>query len=324
MSGRREVSMQKEEIERLKRMDLISYLESMGFRPDWRRGDKAMFFSPLREEQNPSFYVQRFNDYWTWKDWGTGESGDIINFVELYYGINFTEAVERLGVSPPAHFTPSLDNLRCDPRKDSVDWVREFYRKGILMNQNKIEIVRSYFLKRGVRYYSEMKCILVNDRKENRTYIGIPVPFPLKMRGLELRQVDGDLRKTWGRKTLWLLKRDPLRILIAESVLDALSGEILLGDETITLCSLNGVCNVGQLEDMFIQYGPKEVLLALDADEAGQKATQEALEIAKRHSLPVIEFRGHIDVGVKDLHKLLMLKEESLPTAGRCMLPCRI
>jgi len=316
--------MQKEEIERLKRMDLISYLESMGFRPDWRREDKAMFSSPLREEQNPSFYVQCSDRGWSWKDWGTGESGDIINFVELYYGINFTEAVERLGASPPAHFIPSIDNRRCDSRRDSVDWVREFYRKGILMNLNKTEIVRSYFLKMGVRYHSDMKCILVNDRKENRTYIGIPVPFPLKMRGLELRQIDGDSRKTWGRKTLWLLKRDPLRILIAESVLDALSGEILLGDETITLCSLNGVCNVSQLEDLFIQYGPKEVLLALDADEAGQKATQEALEIAKRHSVPVIEFTGHIDVGVKDLHRLLMLREESLPAAGRCMLPCGI
>jgi hypothetical protein len=316
--------MQREEIERLKRIDLIAFLENMGFRPNWRRGDKAMFFSPLRQEQNPSFYVHRSDGCWTWKDWGTGESGDIIKFVELYYRINFTDAVERLGASPLAHFIPSIDNCRCDSRKDSVDWVREFYRKGILMNLNRTGIVRSYFLEKGVRYHSDMKCILVNDRKENRTYIGIPVPFPLKMRGLELRQIDGDLRKTWGRKTLWVLKRDPLRILIAESILDALSGEILLGDETITLCSLNGVCNVSQLEDLFIQYRPKEVLLALDADEPGQRATQEALEIAKRHSVPVIEFTCHLDAGFKDLHKLLMLKEESLPATGRCMLPCRI
>jgi hypothetical protein len=366
--------MQREEIERLKRIDLIAFLENMGFRPHWRRGDKAMFFSPLREEKSPSFYVQYSDRGWFWKDWGTGESGDIINFVELYYGINFTEAVERLGASSPAYFTPynpeshslqtgdegnfkskdkekprplgwgytgltpSIDNRRCDSRKDSVDWVREFYRKGILMNLNKIEIVRSYFLRNGVRYHSDMKCIPVNDRKENRSYIGIPVPFPLKMRGLELRQIDGDLRKTWGRKTLWLLKRDPRRILIAESVLDALSGEILLGDETIMLCSLNGVCNVSQLEDLFIQYEPKEVILALDADEAGQRATQEALEIAKRHSVAVIEFTGHIDVGVKDLHKLLLYKEElrygankmpevqrtSLPPVDRCILSGRI
>lgn len=58
----------------------------------------------------------------------------------------------------------------------------------------------------------------------------------------------------------------------------------------------------------------------VDADEPGQKATQEALEIAKRHSVPVVEFRGHIHAGVKDLHKLLLFKEESFHIeAGRCM-----
>jgi hypothetical protein len=59
------------------------------------------------------------------------------------------------------------------------------------MGSKKMEMVRDYFLKKGVRYHSEMKCILVNDRKENRAYIGIPVPFPLKMRGIELRRLTG-------------------------------------------------------------------------------------------------------------------------------------
>ena len=137
------------------------------------------------------------------------------------------------------------------------------------------------------------------------------MPFPLKMRGLELRQIDGDSRKTWGRKALWLLRRNLRRVLVAESVLDALSGELLLGDDSITLCSLNGVCNVGQLDDLFVQYKPEEVILALDGDEAGRKATCEAVEIARRHSVPIVEFTGHLDAGVKDLHKLLIQREES-------------
>jgi hypothetical protein len=131
-----------------------------------------------------------------------------------------------------------------------------------------------------------------------------------------LREVGGSSRKTWGRKALWLLRRNLRRVLVAESVLDALSGEVLLGDDSITLCSLNGVCNLGQLEDLFVRYGPKEVILALDTDEPGRKATREAVEIAERHSVPVVEFTGRLDAGGKDLHRLLMLKEESLPAAG--------
>jgi len=195
------------------------------------------------------------------------------------------------------------------------------------MNVHKMEAVRNYFLRRGVRYYPKMKCLYVKDSKEKRVYVGIPVPFPLKMRGLELREVDGDSRKTWGRKTLWLLRRNPRRVLVTESVLDALAGELVIGDDSITLCSLNGVCNADQLGDLFVQYRPREVILALDADEPGRKAAQEAIEIAKRHLVPVVEFTDHLDAGVKDLHKLLMLKgalkesaslkEEFLPAAGR-------
>lgn len=303
--------MNKEEIERLKRIDLISYLESMGFRPDWRRGDKAMFYSPLRHEKNPSFYVQRGSDgFWYWKDWGMGDGGDIIKLVMLYYDTDFKEAIRKLDASPSVLYTPLPGVSKGEARADSVNWVREVYRKGSLMDSKKMEMVRDYFLKRGVRYYSEMKCILVTDRKENKLYVGIPIPFPLKMRGLELREIDGNSRKTWGKKTLWLLKRDISRFLVTESVLDALAGEIILMDEKISLCSLNGVGNVFQLDALFSQYTPWLVILALDADDAGERATDEAIKIAERHSVTVIRFNEHIKAGVKDLHKLLMKKEE--------------
>ena len=313
--------MNREAIEQAKRINLISFLEQLGFRPSWQSGERAMFFSPLREEKNPSFYVQRFDGCWMWKDWGTGEKGDIINFIELYYGIDFAEAVRRLdplqtatgrGVLSPEDLRTSQSPKTCKRDSREVGWVKEFYRKrAIKMNVHKMEAVRNYFLRRGVRYYSEMKCILVNDWKEKRVYVGIPVPLPLKMRGLELREIDGDSRKTWGRKTLWLLKRNPRRVLVTESVLDALAGELVIGDDSITLCSLNGVCNVDQLGDLFVQYRPREVIMALDTDEPGRKAAQEAIDIAKRHLVPVVEFTDHLDAGVKDLHRLLMLEEES-------------
>ena len=301
--------MKREEIKELKKIDLISYLKAMGFLPEWRSGDKAMFISPLRVEKNPSFYVQRSDSgEWFWKDWGTGDSGDIINFVMLYCGIDFKEAIKKIKGFSPA-FTPSINKATVGPR-DSMNWVNEFHHKKTLMGSQKMEMVRSYFLKRGVRYYSEMKCIPVFDRKERKQYIGIPVPFPLKIRGLELREINGESRKTWGKKSLWLLKRDIRRLLITESILDALAGEIILADQTITLCSINGVGNVNQLEDLFSQCAPRQVILALDADEAGRRATMEAYEIMKNRSVELIEFTGHIDAGEKDLHKLLMYIEE--------------
>jgi len=306
----------REEIEGLKRIDLIAFLEGIGFSPRWQSGQRAMFSSPLREEANPSFYVQRDSDgSWTWKDWGTGECGDIIKFAQAYYGVDFKEALKRLGGSSESLRSSGVDVKCCGKQKsketNTAEWAKEFYAKEVVrMQGHKLQIVRDYFLNMGVRYHPETGCIPVKDRKDGKLYVGIPIPYPLKMRGLELREIGGNSKKTWGKKTLWLLKRDPRKMLITESILDALAGEVVLGDDSITLCSLNGVCNVDQLDALFNQYKPSEVILALDNDEPGRIATERAFKIALSHSVRVVQFKGHIEAGVKDLHKLLSLRQE--------------
>ncbi|MEW6572002.1 MAG: hypothetical protein AB1390_12690 [Nitrospirota bacterium] len=77
------------DIEQVKKINLITYLEMLGYRPEYKYGDRAMFLSSLRSENHPSFWVSRYNESWRWKDWGTEEQGDIIKFVELYHGVGF-------------------------------------------------------------------------------------------------------------------------------------------------------------------------------------------------------------------------------------------
>jgi hypothetical protein len=86
-----------------------------------------------------------------------------------------------------------------------------------------------------------------------------------------------------------------------------LTGEIILNDGNITLCSLDGADNVSQLRDVFGQYRPRGVILMLDSDEAGQRATRKGLEIAQENSIQG-ESDEHIVADVKELHKPLMLK----------------
>jgi hypothetical protein len=298
----------RDEISRLKaEVNLISYLEAMGLKPSWRRNESAMFLSPLRTEKNPSFYVSCRKGCWMWKDWGTGDSGDIIEFLQLLYGIDFPEAVKRL-----AHKHPSLSVNPSPPeKKDPVDpgWVREFYSGRRKPGHHTEWAIKEYFHRRGVNYYPQMGCIFCRLKEDEKEYVGIPIPFPQKIRGIEWREVEGRSRKTWGKKTLWVLKRNLRRILVSESILDALAGEKVLHNTKLTLCSVNGVTNVTQLEKLFELYKPEEVIFALDADEPGRIATRSALEIAERLSVPrVIDYEEHIQEGVKDLHQLLQKK----------------
>ena len=142
------------DIEEARNTNLSAYIQSLGYKPQEQNagGTKIMFLSPLRDEKNASFQVSLYNGRWTWKDWGTGERGDAISFVEAYHGVSFTDAVNMLNnkplsitngerVSPdkkPAGFDPYFDPDKEEAKK--IGWVRNFYHKR--------KILRYYFIER--------------------------------------------------------------------------------------------------------------------------------------------------------------------------------
>ena len=297
------------DIEHVKTINLITYLEMLGYRAEYKYAERAMFLSPLRAENHPSFWVSRYNGSWRWKDWGTEEQGDIIKFVELYHGVGFLDAVRML-LEEDYPTAPVIGNENRnegieETRLKKVSWIRKFYNDNtLLLDDKNIQRIRNYFQSKGVSYYPSMGCICYYSFRDKRYFIGIPIPFTEKIRGIECRELQGERKKTLGCKTLWVLKRDTSRVLVAESILDALAGEIILNGNKITLCSTNGICNIERIEKLFDQYRPKEIFFALDNDEPGQKAQERGIEIAKSFSkIHIVD--DHIKAGVKDLHKLL-------------------
>lgn len=285
-----------------KHINLIDYIVGLGYTPAYRWGDKAMFLSPLRDEKHPSFYVSWYKDKWWWRDFGTNEGGDVISFIEKYYGVDFKGAIKILtgdGVIPPQKNSHTDTNLKEPSLLWKVKLVREFYKKTLSTTAPKS--VEKYFLDKGVKYHPEMGCSIFTSFKEGKRYICIPTPYPQKVRGLELREIGGSSRKTYGVKTLWAMRRDTSKMLITESVLDALAGECLLNKGDITLVSLNGVGNVKQLATLFDIYRPSEVFFALDKDEPGQKAQEEGIALVPHGTkVEVLEI-----IGGKDLYRML-------------------
>ncbi|MFA5183163.1 MAG: CHC2 zinc finger domain-containing protein [Syntrophales bacterium] len=293
-------------IEAARRVNLVTLIESLGYKATWHGSEKAMFSSPLREENNPSFSVSYYKGRWTWKDWGSGESGDVIKFVKLYYGIGFLEAVKKLtnGVSYATSMPPPQKSNSHD--YDKVEWVRNLHKERMtLMTSGDRATIRRYFEEQGVRLYDEMACVMYTHFKEKKSYVAIPITHADNLKGLECREIGGTARKTLGHKTLWVLRRQSSRIMVAESILDALASEIILNDDTLTLCSLNGVGNAEKIGDVLSMLKPREILFALDNDEPGRAAQRTATKIAARYCDRVIALDHHVKAGVKDMHKLI-------------------
>jgi len=82
------------ELEKIKQKDIKEYLSSLGIQPCRESGQCHIYYSPFREEVEPSFYLWK-NDN-RWRDFGNGEHGDIINLVKELRGVNFKEALRIL------------------------------------------------------------------------------------------------------------------------------------------------------------------------------------------------------------------------------------
>ncbi|MEM3793349.1 MAG: toprim domain-containing protein, partial [Candidatus Bathyarchaeia archaeon] len=124
--------------------------------------------------------------------------------------------------------------------------------------------------------------------------------------GLELRAVDEKKRLTLGRKYPWILYRGSQAVL-TESILDCLAAERLYGTH-LTLISLNGVGCAKYTPEIVKHYGIKNVMLAVDADAAGQECQERILSLLRGVTVEVIDDHGR--AGVKDLYALLKKYQE--------------
>jgi len=268
-------------------------------------GGRFMFFSPLREEKNPSFTVSYHGGRWWWRDWGTNESGDVISFVEKYLDCSFKEAVQYITgeewSSPPLPPPPPPPPAALEEEKRDIQPFYEWLKSHSLHRE-----VEMYFKKRGVDYHPEMGAVVYTQKSSGHRYVATPCPSPMHILGLECREIEGPGRITLGQKTLWWLPNKSDSVLVTESILDSLAGvEVLTFKKTPSLLALNGVGNVNQLKSLE-QVRPQEVWLALDADEPGRSAQRRAVEIVKSLGAKVVEVDIHLRCGVKDLHKVLL------------------
>jgi DNA primase len=77
-----------------KRIDIVTYLESLHIKPVKVAGHDYWYVSPLREERTPSFKINRKLN--AWYDHGLGSGGNLIDLGVLLFNCTVSEFLERL------------------------------------------------------------------------------------------------------------------------------------------------------------------------------------------------------------------------------------
>lgn len=82
-------------IAQVKKIPIDAFLQDQGFVPVKAKGCELLYFSPLREESTPSFWVNTERN--VFKDFGVREfRGDIITLIREMKGFNFSKAIHYL------------------------------------------------------------------------------------------------------------------------------------------------------------------------------------------------------------------------------------
>lgn len=85
--------------EQANKMELVDYLNSLGYQPQKIRGSDYWYLSPFRDEKEPSFKINRNKN--VWYDHGPGKGGKMVDFVMQFYHCDVSEALQKISFFQP-------------------------------------------------------------------------------------------------------------------------------------------------------------------------------------------------------------------------------
>lgn len=266
-----------------------------------------MYFSPFRDEKNPSFHIKR--DENVWMDFGSGKGGNVLTLVNLLGGIPLNECWDYVasildgGIglipdgSPVQKPAPSSEKSS----KIVIDKVREQFSSFALVRYAQTRGIPRHILE---RYCRQVTYHLGADVNRQYTVIGFPAAQGWVLRSRE----DGPYSKrcTGSSCTLLGASGEPVqsptcsRVEVFEGFFDFLSW-LVLKDRTkpfSDICILNSVNNLSRGLEFICDH--QEVSCWMDNDQAGRKA----LDTLKQ-SVPNVRAHWEEMGDCKDVNDLL-------------------
>ncbi|MBS0027108.1 toprim domain-containing protein [Chitinophaga hostae] len=251
-------------IEQAKDLDMVDYLSRLGHQPTKISEPHYWYISPLRpDEKTPSFKINRVMN--KWKDWGSGDSGNIIDFGVQYHKCSVKDFLQKLDANTPTT-RPAIP--QSDSPAESEITIRQV--KPI----TSIPLIH-YIRQRGIpmdiaeRYLKE-----INYNLKGKNYYALG--FKNDAGGYELR--NKYIKASSAPKTSTFIDNKTDQLAVFEGFFNFLTYRAMHRDETknptnyLVLNSLsffNG--------NMSRMTAHNHVRLFLDNDKSGDKFTKQAL-----------------------------------------------
>lgn len=281
-----------------RQVDMVEYLKKIGFSPQKIRGNGYWYFSPFREEKEPSFKVNRQLN--VWYDYGVGKGGNIIDFGLLYHKCSVKQLLENL---QSGSYLPKQLPIVSQPENDGKKLINVLgsyeitdYRLCSYLEQRKIPIELAEKYCREVRY-------------ELHGNVYTALGFRNNAGGYELRSQH--FKSCSSPKDVTLIDNGAKEVAVMEGFFSFLSYLALHPDQQrlTNFLVLNSLSFFEKSRPVMEKH--EAIQLYLDRDFAGMNATQKALEWNSKYVDQSQFYKNH-----KDLNECLVRKQ-NMPKQSR-------
>ena len=276
-----------------KKIPITGYLSSIGIEPAKIRGNNHWYYSPLRNERDPSFKVNtKLN---LWYDHGSGEGGTIIDLGARINSCSVSEFVQKLSNNNfGQHFSFQQPDLKSPENKLNIISVAD------LRSQDLINYMRGRGIDEDVAC---QYCKEVSFEIANKTYQAV---------GFENQSGGYELRNNWFKgsstpKDISFIDNDSTKLYVVEGFTDFLSIE-QLKSRTPAFGSDADFLILNSLSFMIRSHPlikAHESFLFLDNDQAGATAKN---NLHKQH-IPFMDCSGFY-ASYKDVNDYLMNQKQ--------------
>jgi len=277
------------DLDKIKAIPIERFMVSLGYQIKSVTTSNIFFDSPFRNEKTASFSVWKKNNLW--KDFGSGEGGDIIELAQMVLNITFQEAIEQLNKQnySPIQIAQITKHKKSELQlKKLVDTVQNKallqYMKERNLQPNKITGLV------GEIYY-------LNNEKN---YFGLA--FKNDLGGYEIR--NKYFKGCYGTKHFTTIKKGFDSITVFEGFIDLLS---LLSWEDLKsdILVLNSCAIAPKSIPIINQY--QKAYLMLDNDKSGNHTTD---LIINQTTAKAIDLR-YLYQGFKDINDWIKTKYQN-------------
>ena len=270
--------------EKARNLCIVKSLAKLGHFPSRTTEKEAWFLSPLRSETQASFKVSKQLN--RWYDFGIGQGGNVIDLICIIENCEVKEALQFLNQESIIPTYSSPNNHRPNNRKIQITAVKPLDHPALLyyLKFRKINVKLARHFCNEVWY----------QWKEKQYYA---LGLKNKLGGWELR--NKFLKNSSSPKTFSLIENDSKQLLITEGMFDFLSLATI--DEDLVQSSdsiiLNSLAFIKRIETLIPKY--KRVLLFLDNDSAGEKATASLLNQYDHITDRSDSYKDYVDLNEK-------------------------